>query len=631
MDARISQLLIDEWNYEKNKDLSPYDVMPMSNKKIWWVCKECKYEWEATINSRSRGTGCPICGRKKNRESLNQARLRKSGTLLDKFPFIAEEWNYERNEDLSPSDVTPFSNKKVWWICREGHEWQTTVNARSSGRGCPVCSKERGTSFPEQAIFYYLNKSIGAENRYKYDGVELDIYIPTINVGIEYDGYFYHGNTSGRERDARKTAFFKEKGIRLIRIIESKDNAIFDDVISCVYDSSYKYLNGVIKSLLKILNIGEDILVDIEKDRPIILEQYYSYAKENSIARVCPTLLDDWDYDVNGRLNPEYIPYGSNQKIAWKCNICGYKWRATVVSRFAGNGCSACSGKVLVLGKNDLLSQNPELALEWNYERNAPLKPNEVTVNNGKKVWWICKICGYSWKATVAHRNSGRICPECAKQKVIETRLRNKRAAEGSLATLFPDVAKEWNYEKNGEIIPENLTAHSGMKVWWKCLICETEWEAYVSNRVKGHGCPTCFKKMQAERSIRTAFKRNGSIAESNPEILEFWNYKLNENITPEMVTRGSHTKVWWLCPTCGNAWQSMVANLVKGQRCPNCSRTRKRRVLQIDSNENIIAEFESLAEAERVTGILKSSISQAANGKKKTSGGYVWRFKDEH
>lgn len=623
----ISKELQDEWNYEKNIGISPSEIAPHSNKKVWWICKKCGFEWEANPNSRSRGTGCPICGRKKNREALQLTYLRKGGALSDRYPYIAEEWNYEKNGSILPSEVTPHSNLKVWWICKEGHEWQATINSRSQGRGCPECSKERGTSFPEQTIFFYLNSSTKAINRYKYEGVELDVFLPEYNTGIEYDGYFYHGHKQGKERDSKKDAFFREKGVRLIRIIECEEDDIAENTIKCVYDSSYKYLERVVKNLFIMLYIPHEISVDIERDRPAILEQYYSYAKENSIAAVCPTLLEDWDYEVNGKLNPEFIPYGSNQKVGWKCKTCGYKWRATIASRFAGNGCSACSGKVLIVGKNDLLSQNPELSLEWDYEKNTPLKPDEITVNNGKRVWWICKDCGNNWKATIAHRNSGRICPLCAKKKVIETRLRNKRAREGSLASNYPLIAKEWNYEKNHPLIPEEVTVHSGKKVWWICSICGTEWEAFVSNRVKGHGCPNCFKKMQAERSVRTAFKRNGSIATSNPEILELWNYSLNTDITPEMVTKGSHKKVWWICSKCGHSWESIVSNIVKGQRCPMCSKTRARVVQQIDLDGNIVAEYKSSAEASRVTGISTSLISMAANGKHKTAGGFFWKF----
>lgn len=45
-----------------------------------------------------------------------------------------------RNGDLTANDVTPHSNKKVWWVCKNGHEWKSLINNRSLGVGCPICA-----------------------------------------------------------------------------------------------------------------------------------------------------------------------------------------------------------------------------------------------------------------------------------------------------------------------------------------------------------------------------------------------------------------------------------------------------------------------------------------------------------
>ncbi len=58
-------------------------------------------------------------------------------------PDLAKEWHPTKNEDLNPEDVTSGSNKKVWWLCNEGHEWEAQINSRNSGRGCPYCSGRR--------------------------------------------------------------------------------------------------------------------------------------------------------------------------------------------------------------------------------------------------------------------------------------------------------------------------------------------------------------------------------------------------------------------------------------------------------------------------------------------------------
>jgi hypothetical protein len=124
--------LANEWHVEKNESLTPADVTPFSNKKVWWQCPK-GHEWPAVISNRSNGQGCPYCaGQKVNRENCLRAVK----------PNLADEWHSRKNGDLTPDDVTPFSNKRIWWRCARGHEWSTKVYNRSNGHGCPRCYKE---------------------------------------------------------------------------------------------------------------------------------------------------------------------------------------------------------------------------------------------------------------------------------------------------------------------------------------------------------------------------------------------------------------------------------------------------------------------------------------------------------
>ena len=123
-----------QWNYEKNEGLTPEDVAPHSGKKIWWKCKE-GHEWRATVNDRAKGAGCPYCAGRQVLPGYND--------LATKAPDLASEWHPTKNGELTPEGVTLHSNKKIWWQCEKGHEWQVTVNNRANGTGCPVCSGHR--------------------------------------------------------------------------------------------------------------------------------------------------------------------------------------------------------------------------------------------------------------------------------------------------------------------------------------------------------------------------------------------------------------------------------------------------------------------------------------------------------
>ena len=65
-----------------------------------------------------------------------------SNLLSEVHPELVLEWS-ERNLPLTPDKITYGSNKIVWWIGTCGHEWQTSVKARSSGEKCPICSGAR--------------------------------------------------------------------------------------------------------------------------------------------------------------------------------------------------------------------------------------------------------------------------------------------------------------------------------------------------------------------------------------------------------------------------------------------------------------------------------------------------------
>ena len=65
-----------------------------------------------------------------------------SNSLAEVHPELVSEWS-EKNLPLTPDDITFGSNKKVWWRGACGHEWQTSVKARSNGEKCPICSGAR--------------------------------------------------------------------------------------------------------------------------------------------------------------------------------------------------------------------------------------------------------------------------------------------------------------------------------------------------------------------------------------------------------------------------------------------------------------------------------------------------------
>ena len=106
--------LIAEWDWEKNKTLNPTNLTVGSNMKVWWI-GSCGHHWEAQIKSRNHGRGCPICAGKIVCPGVNDLKTTR--------PDIAAEWNYQKNDPLTPSEISQGSHTKVWWKCQHGHSW----------------------------------------------------------------------------------------------------------------------------------------------------------------------------------------------------------------------------------------------------------------------------------------------------------------------------------------------------------------------------------------------------------------------------------------------------------------------------------------------------------------------------
>ena len=131
-----NQKLAAEWHPTKNGSLKPSDVMEASNKRVWWL-GQCGHEWDSKINNRSvLGRGCPVCAGKKVVPGFND--------LASQRPNLAAEWHPSKNGALLPSQVTKGSNKRVWWLGKCGHEWETAVSQRAlQETTCPICARRR--------------------------------------------------------------------------------------------------------------------------------------------------------------------------------------------------------------------------------------------------------------------------------------------------------------------------------------------------------------------------------------------------------------------------------------------------------------------------------------------------------
>ena len=406
---KTNPILVKEWNFKKNVDLKPSDITEGSKRKVWWVCPK-GHEYKSVIYDKSKGIECPICLGRKIQIGFND--------LATVNPRLTTEWNYKKNSNLRPEMVTHSNNTKVWWICKNGHEWKATVGNRSYGTNCPICQQGLNVSLPEKMIYFYI-KRILKDSLENYKPIwigrsELDIFIPSLKQGIEYDGQYWHKET---ERDKVKNQKCLRNNVKLIRIREPECQKLNDtsvdyyvksrklvDIISAV-QFIIDYINRTNKTSFK-------LKFDLEEDLKNIYKFLEFTKEENSLLKINPELAKDWNYNRNGNLSPDNITYNSNKKVWWICKN-GHEWLTTVESRNRDkHGCPFCTNRKVLKGFNDFSTTHPELYREWNFIKNKDLDPNGLTYGSHKKVWWICKN-KHEWIATLKDRTRGTNCPYC--------------------------------------------------------------------------------------------------------------------------------------------------------------------------------------------------------------------------
>jgi hypothetical protein len=238
----------------------------------------------------------------------------------------------------------------------------------------------------------------------------------------------------------------------------------------------------------------------------------------------------------------------------------------------------------LVKPQNILEDIHPELARQWHLTKNAPLTPSDVTCGSGKKVWWVCSH-GHEWNATVNSRTSGLGCPYCSGQRPTDER---------NFSTEYPELLKEWDWEKNGTSLPQDYTPRSSSKVWWRCEKGHS-WQATISNRTRNHtngSCPYCSNRKLCD---------DNSLAQVRPDLSADWHPTKNKKLTPYDVVAGGHKKVWWKCKH-GHEWKADISNRIhRGTGCPYCTHQTSR--IEIAIYTELSALFENVEWRKKIGG----------------------------
>jgi hypothetical protein len=400
-----------QWHPLKNKK-SANQFTAGSNKKAWWLCEE-GHEWEAVIRSR-RLSRCPFC--------VNRS-VGYGNSLADLHPELLKEINYDKS-DIDPKQIHAGSEFSLWWICKRGHTWEAPVRRRTTeGRGCGQCSNQ--TSSPEIRMFTEFKALFpDSESRHKIERKEVDVFIPSLNIAIEYDGSYFHQNK--KEADEQKAKIIEDYGVILIRLRENPLPCSKMDV-QVPKERDHLAPSHILEALRLILIFQPSILNVVQTygtNNEFIAEEEYrriiSYLPgpplEDSLAEKKPEVSEEWNYKRNYPLIPELFHPNSGKKVWWVCAH-DHEWEATIDKRFGnekskGRNCPYCSNKIVGYG-NSLVEKFPEVAKWWFQPLNEGLTPSNVTFGSGGKHWFTCKNNHVRKRTIVDLTTGGRKCGHC--------------------------------------------------------------------------------------------------------------------------------------------------------------------------------------------------------------------------
>ncbi len=367
--------LLKEWHPSKNVGITPMNGRLKDN--VWWYLpyddpetgKHFDFEWQANINNRIRGNGCPFLS--------GQAVWPGFNDLATKRPDLAAQWHPTKNGDKTPETVTCGCKAKVWWYLRYfdsetgryfEFEWPATINNRVKGTGCPYLSgqavwpgfNDLATKRPDLAAQWHPTKN----------GDLLPMHIPCNYHKKVWWLYPYDDPVLGHfdfEWEASPNTRMTEPGCPFL-----EGNGVWP---------GYN---------------------DLLSRNPLVASQFH------------PT--------KNGNVSPKEISFASNKKYWWYLQyddlVLGrfdFEWEAKVVNRtLLAEGCPYIGNDKVWKGYNDLLSHMPHIARDWHSTKNRRMRPDEVYKESTKKVWWKCSRCGHEWFGSIRGRTvNGTGCKKC--------------------------------------------------------------------------------------------------------------------------------------------------------------------------------------------------------------------------
>ena len=228
-----------------------------------------------------------------------------SNSLSAVHPELVAEWS-DRNLPLTPDSITYGSNKKVWWKGACGHEWETSVKARSNGEKCPIGSGAR--------VVTGINDLSTLKPELASEWSDKNEKKPTEVMAFANSKAWWKCRTCGYEWNT---------------LISTRSGGS-----KCPCCSGYTFIKG-----------------------------------KNDLKSTHPQIAEEWS-EKNFPLKPNEVNAKSRKNVWWRCGKCGSEWKSVINARVKGTICPVCAERAVLAGCNDLATTDRESLVEWDYELN---------------------------------------------------------------------------------------------------------------------------------------------------------------------------------------------------------------------------------------------------------------------
>ena len=559
--------MVNQWDYEKNKDIDINNTSANSKELAWWKCKKCGFEWPTQIFTRKISKGlCPCC---ENRTVIVDGIT----DLFSIVPNLKQDYYFKKNIDVDIATLSVTTLDPVWWKCHTcGYEWKASPNGRikcEQGeyiiRSCPACiglvrTKTYAEEYP-QLVDRFIEELNGC--------TLADL------KGEDYnDTFWWHCNICNENFETS-----------LCSMIHSKDS----QNKGCSYCAGKK-----VKREKSFACLHPEVMDEYDSYNTI--DPYNVTERSNKLAKwICRNnsehkwearflsrakgiggcnICRGYHYDkIFADEHPDFEPYYdteknsrpfnsysnmSNEYVWWKCDKWhSFEWQIMNFSRLGRFECPICSNKIVSTGENDLESQYQDLATEFDVEKNG-ITPDKIAfTNTNVDIWWKCSE-GHVFQRSVWYRiNQSRECPICSRSIVVK--------GENDFQKAFPNIVNIWDYEVNGRK-PDEISDRNNGKYAFKCEHghhYETQLVTIIANEFK---CLVCIGKIIQEGV--------NSLADTHKELAK--EFSPNEERKPSEFAKNSAYSAKWLCPTCGGEYRYPINEREVGDdSCPYCRRDR--------------------------------------------------------